>query len=240
LSTLRILFFATTCAVVGFAQGHDVPYQVHYVSNIDCSTASTPTCAGAPQPRPDSVINISNTGARGGVTDTSGTAASVGGSLCINVYTFDYQEEMASCCSCAVTPNGLISLSVQQDLISKTLTPAKPSSAVIKLVATVPVNGSCSNSAAAVNSPPAASNCAAVPAQPGCLAPGMVAWATTNHAGPLGVAWSTTETSFTPATLSADELSHLGRVCSFILGVGSTFGICRSCPTLGGQGAGAR
>jgi hypothetical protein len=238
LSTLRILFFATTCAVVAFAQGHDVPFQVHYVSNIDCSAASTPVCSQPAGPRPDSFINISNTGARGGVTNTSGTAASIGGSLCINVYMFDYQEEMASCCSCAVTPNGLISLSVQQDLISHTLTPARPSSGVVKLLATVPVGNSCSNSAAAVATPPAP--CSLAPNSPGCPAPGMVAWAATNHAGPLGVAWSTVETSFTPATLSDSELAHLGQVCSFILGQGSTFGTCRSCPTLGGLGAGAR
>jgi hypothetical protein len=230
LFTLRLLFFATATTVAAFAQvSTDNDFQVRYFSNVDCSAASTPACAGAPQARPDSFVNISNTGARGGVTDTSGVDPTVPGTICVNVYTFDFREEMASCCSCAVTPNGLISLSVQQDLISKTLTPQKPASGVIKLLATVPPSLSataCNNSAAMVAT--------------ATLAPGMVAWGTTNHAGPVPGAFSTTETAFTPSTLSTSELDHLGRVCSFIIGQGSGFGICRSCPTLGGQGAGAR
>jgi hypothetical protein len=227
LSTLRLLALTAAAGIAAFAQvSTDTPFQVRYFANVDCSAASTPMCAAAPAARPDSFVNITNTGARGGVTDTSGTAASLGGSICANVYTFDYQEEMASCCSCPVTPNGLVSLSVQQDLISKTLTPAKPSSGVIKILATVPVGGTCVGSAGTVAT--------------ATLAPGLAAWGTTNHAGPVAGTFSTTETAFTPSTLSASELSHLGRVCSFIIGQGSGFGICRSCPTLGGQGAQAQ
>ncbi len=227
MSTLRILVLASAASIAAFAQvSTDTAFQVRYVSNIDCSASSTPACPGAPQARPDSFVNISNTGARGGVTDTSGTTASIGGAICVNVYTFNYDEQMASCCSCPVTPNGLVSLSVQQDLISKTLTPAKPSSAVIKLLSTVPVGGTCNLSAAGVAT--------------ATLAPGMVAWGTTNHAGPVAGTFSTTETAFTPSTLSASELAHLGRVCAFIIGQGSGFGICRSCPTLGGLGASAQ
>ena len=227
LSTLRLLILATAAAITAFAQvSLDNAYQVRYFTNADCSAASTPACPGAPQARPDSFVDISNSGARGGVTDQSGTSASIGGAICVNVYTFAFDEQMASCCSCPVTPNGLVSLSVQRDLISNTLTPAKPASGVIKLLATVPVAGSCNMSAATVAT--------------ATLAPGLVAWGTTNHAGPVSGAFSTTETAFTPATLSASELSHLGRVCSFIIGQGSGFGLCKSCPTLGGQGAGAQ
>jgi len=227
LSTLRLLILATAAAITAFAQvSLDNAYQVRYFTNADCSAASTPACPGAPQARPDSFVDISNSGARGGVTDQSGTSASIGGAICVNVYTFAFDEQMASCCSCPVTPNGLVSLSVQRDLISNTLTPAKPASGVIKLLATVPVGGTCNLSAAAVAT--------------ATLAPGLVAWGTTNHAGPVSGAFSTTETAFTPATLSASELSHLGRVCSFIIGQGSGFGLCKSCPTLGGQGAGAQ
>jgi hypothetical protein len=227
LSTLRLLILATAAAITAFAQvSLDNAFQVRYFTNADCSAASTPACVGAPQARPDSFVDISNSGARGGVGDQSGTSAGIGGAICVNVYTFSFDEQMASCCSCPVTPNGLVSLSVQRDLISNTLTPAKPASGVIKLLATVPVGGTCSMSAAGVAT--------------ATLAPGLVAWGTTNHAGPVSGAFSTTETAFTPATLSASELSHLGRVCSFIIGQGSGFGLCKSCPTLGGQGAGAQ
>jgi hypothetical protein len=225
LSTLRLVILAAAVAVSAFAQvSLDNDFQIRYFSNADCSAASQPACVGAPQARPDSFVNISNSGARGGVTNQSGTAASIGGSICVNVYTFSFDEQMAACCSCPVTPNGLVSLSVQKDLISNTLTPAKPASGVIKLLATVPVGGTCNMSAAAVTT--------------ATLAPGMVAWGTTNHSGPVVGSVATTETAFTPATLSASELAHLGSVCNFILGQGSGFGICKSCPTLGGQGGG--
>lgn len=199
----------------------DAPFQVRYASNIPPagSTAS-----------PDSVINITNTGARGGVTNLSGTSASLGGSICVNVYGFSSDEQMVGCCSCPVTPNGLVSLSVANDIASNTLTPRRPTSLVIKLLATVPVGGSCTGSAAA----------------PGAIAPGLAAWGTTAHStAALGAApYSITETAFTPATLSASELAHLSSVCSFIIGnsgtngQGSGFGLCASC-RLGGLGAGS-
>jgi hypothetical protein len=227
MSTIRLVILATAVAVTAFAQvALDNSFQVRYFTNVDCSAASQPACVGAPQARPDSYVDISNTGARGGVQDQSGTSAGIGGAFCVNVYTFSFDEQMASCCSCPVTPNGLVSLSVQKDLISNTLTPAKPASGVIKLLATVPVGGSCAGSAAGVGT--------------ATLAPGMVAWGTTNHSGPVSGSFTTTETAFTPSTISASELSHLGRVCSFLMGQGSGFGLCHSCPTLGGQGAGAQ
>ncbi|MBY0506027.1 MAG: hypothetical protein K2X03_19075 [Bryobacteraceae bacterium] len=64
---------------------------------------------------------------------------------------------MLSYCSCPITPNGLVSLSAQRDLVSNTLTPAVPTSLVVKLLATVPLNNSCTGSAAATNKQPAAS-----------------------------------------------------------------------------------
>jgi hypothetical protein len=210
-------------AVAATAQvSTDTAYQVRYASNIPPAGSTS---------IPDSVINITNTGARGGVTNLSGTSASVGGSLCVNVYGFSPDEQMVGCCSCPVTPDGLVSLSVASDIASNTLTPRRPTSLVIKLLATVPVGGTCTGSAAAVTT--------------ATLAPGMAAWGTTAHStAALGTGpWAITETPFTPSTLSASELGHLGSVCSFIIGTsgtngqGSGFGLCASC-RLGGLGAG--
>lgn len=199
-------------SVAAFAQNPitaDSPYQIRYASNLSIG---------------DSVVNISNTGARGGVTLQSGTSASIGGSVCANVFVFTPDEEIVSCCSCPVTPNGLVSLSAQKDLIVNPLTRATPTSVVIKLVATVPVGGSCNNSAAAVGT--------------ATLAPGMVAWGTTLHANTSAAAgtYGVTETAFTPASLSASELARLANTCTFILSQGSGFGVCNSC-RLGGLGA---
>src|SRR5260370_13600771 len=104
----------------------DGPFQVRYASNLNIA---------------DSVVNITNTGARGAGL-ASGTNASTTGALCVNVYAFSPDEQMVSCCSCPVTPNGLVSLSAKSDLISNTLTPAVPNSIVIKLLASVPIGRS--------------------------------------------------------------------------------------------------
>jgi hypothetical protein len=120
---------------------------------------------------------------------------------------------------------------VSTNIADNTLTARRPTSLVIKLLATVPVGGTCSGSAAAAGS--------------ATLAPGLVAWGTTTHStGALGTApWAITETAFKPSTLSASELSHLGSVCGFIIGnsgnngQGSGFGLCATC-RLGGLGAG--
>jgi hypothetical protein len=176
------------------------------------------------------VINITNTAARG-AGPGFGTSASVTGAICVNVYVYDPSEEVVSCCSCPLTPNGLISLSAQNDLISNPLTRGNPTSIVIKLLATVPVGGTCNNSALLAGAP--------------TTAPGMVAWGTTVHAnnmsGPTissaaSDPGSVTETAFTPASLSTGEFARLSYGCGVVANVGSGFGICNSC-RLGGLGA---
>src|SRR5204863_8053228 len=107
-------------------------------------------------------------------------------------------KQMFAYCSCTVTPNGLVTLSAKNDLTSNTLTPAVPNTIVIKLLATVPTAGRCTNTAAT----PTAGN----------LVRGMVAWGSTIHA--LTVAGSPTtyygvESAFVPAELSAGELARL-------------------------------
>jgi len=157
----------------------DTPFQVKYAANL---------AAG------DSVFNITNTG-------------TVGGNICVNVYTFSPDEQLIACCACVVTPNGLVSLSARNDLIVKTLTPAVPSAIVVKLLATT--GGACNASA------------------PGDLARGLAAWGTTIHTA--GGVISLTETPFKPSSLGAAELARISSLCGFIQTNGSTYGICNSC-----------
>jgi hypothetical protein len=63
-------------------------------------------------------------------------------------------------------------------------------------------------------------------ASPAC---GLTAWGSTLHATPSAGAYSTTETPFTRATLSAGEEASLANRCASILGNGSGFGVCASC-----------
>lgn len=191
---MRFQLTLATLAIsaVGFAQSPataDAPFQVRYASNLNIG---------------DSLVNITNSGASGQT-------------LCANLYTFDPAEELISCCTCTVTPNALISLSVLKSLVSNPLTPAIPTSVVIKIVGST---GACN--AGAVASP----------------APGILAWGTTIHANSATtpVSYFGTETAFSPATLSASELTHITSTCGFIEGNGSGFGICRGCAN-GGLGA---
>jgi hypothetical protein len=202
-----LLIAALVLSMAAFAQNPvtmDSPFQVRYAPNLNVG---------------DSLINMTNSGARGAGLQ-SGTSASITGSICVNVYAFDVDEQLVSCCSCPVTPNGLRSLSAQQDLISNTLTPRVPTSIVIKLLASVPVGGSCNNSAAS----------------PGEITPGLLAWGTSVHLNTSTSKFETTETPFLPATLSAGEFARITTLCNFILANGSGFGICKSC-RLGGLGA---
>jgi hypothetical protein len=190
-------------------------------SNLPCSAPVAPTVYVVTYASnlnvADSVINITNSGA-GGADLAAGTTADITGAICVNAYAFSPDEQMVACCSCPVTPNGLVSLSAQKDLISNTLTAAVPTSIVIKLLASTPVGGSCDSSAAS----------------PGVLAPGLLAWSNTLHQAPAGFGFG--EVRFAPATLSDGEFTRLTRLCTFIKANGSGFGVCKSCRA-GGLGA---
>jgi len=172
-----------------FVLSQDV-YQIGYAANL---------LAG------DSVVNITNAGARGGFDP--------GGGICANVYVFDANQEMIDCCSCYVSPNDLRSLSANQDLVSNNLTLGKPPSVTIALLASDPTNGmNCDPSS------PTAAN----------LEQGMRAWGTTIHQGLPGK-YQVTEQAFQNATLSVSELGKLTTYCSYIESNGSGHGTCNSC-----------
>lgn len=165
----------------------------------------------------DAYINLTNVGTVNGFDPA--------GRICVNVYAFDPAEELIGCCACEVTPNGLNSLSARNDLISNTLTPGVPTSITIKLVANYPVD-----------TKGARVGCNAAGVTGANLAAGLRAWASTSHALPTTpVTYGMTETPFSPAQLSASELSKMSSYCGFIQATGSGYGICKSC-RLGGLG----
>jgi hypothetical protein len=173
----------------------------------------------------ESYVNISNSGSNGAALLGPGFGGSVG-NMCVNVYAFSPDEQLIACCSCLVTPNGLVNLGVTRDLTAKTLTGVTPPSVVVSLLTSLAGTGgtgtTCDNSAATTTA-----------AQ---LAGSTLAWGTTLHPGPAGGS-VVTEKPFLPAVLSAGELASLTGRCASILGNGSGFGICASCRTgaLGGE-----
>ena len=198
---LSLTLAAMTLSMVAFGQ-QDTAFQIRYAANLTAG---------------DSVINLTNTGANGANVNGPGFGTAVG-NICVNVYAFSPDEQLISCCSCLITPNGLQSLSVNQDLVSNTLTGVRPNSVVVKLLSTIaaPVT-SCTNSAALAGTGTQ------------LIVPGMLAWGTTVHAGAVAGTFATTETAFSSATLSAAELLSITSRCTNIIGNGSGFGICRSC-----------
>jgi hypothetical protein len=177
-------------------------FQVRHFSNLNVA---------------DSYVNITNDGSIG---DAGGAGLPSSQNICVHVYTFDPAEELISCCSCLVTPNALNSLSAKNDLISNTLTPATPTSIVVKLIATLPTAGACN---------------AATPGEP---AGAIHAWGTTLHANTSSIptSYGLTESEFSAALLSPMELSRITLFCAVSQANGSGFGICKSCRA-GGLGA---
>jgi hypothetical protein len=213
---LRNVFLAALAfSATAFAQANatlDTPFQVRYAANLTLG---------------ESYIDITNTGANGAPLLGPGFGGA-SGNICVNVYAFDPGEELISCCSCLVTPDQTVNLGVNRDLTVKTLTGVVPSSVTIKVLATLAgtagSGSSCNNSAAMVQNPATV------------IVSGMAAWGTTLHAAPAGGV-ATTETAFTPSTLSAGETASIGGRCAAILGNGSGFGVCNSCRA-GGLGGG--
>ena len=230
-----LVLAALAMSTVAFAQ-EDAGFQFGYAANLNIG---------------DSVVNLSNDGGQGGpfgATFGDGvTPAPTIGNICVNTYVFDPQEEEIGCCSCLVTPNGMNSLSVKNDLISNNLTPAVPTSITIALVATEP----------GIDKTGAFTTCnPATPTFTGANVPyyfNPVAAAGDTHAGFIANfamnAWGTTlEPASTPGTYApvpvrfliptifrqtggslAGELSGMTQLCNFIQSNGTGYGICKSC-----------
>jgi hypothetical protein len=197
LKFFNVMLAMTLVSVAAFAGSSIAPrdaYQVRYAANLSAG---------------QSVVNLTNAGTVSGVEPA--------GNICANVYVFAEDQQLIACCACELTPNHLQTLSVQNDLISNTLTPGVPIGVTVGLVAT------------------AGAGCNPSTVSAGSLAPGLRAWGTTLHAAPGGGFFGS-ETAFSFAELSATELQKMTQLCGFIQANGSGYGICGSCK-VGAAGA---
>jgi hypothetical protein len=105
-----------------------------------------------------------------------GTTA--GGNVCADIYVFDAEQELAECCSCFLSPDGLRTINVYTSLLGNTLTGVRPPTGAIKIV-----------SASAVGNP----SCGGYPTAPKPVS-GIRAWGTHTYDGVL------TEISWTRAS----------------------------------------
>ncbi len=167
---------------LGVASAQDV-YKVNYFSNANY--------AGAP----DATVRIDNPGV-------------TGGNLCAMIYVFDNDQQLTECCGCLETPNGLRTISVNNNLTSNPLTGVRSKTGVIKVVSAAVNNSPCDPTS---NVTPTAS---------------LRVWAT-HIQNKVGSAFPITETESSDSTLGAKELSfYLQAECAFVNILGSGHGIC--------------
>jgi hypothetical protein len=179
------MFVGTAAAQTPAVAGTANVYNVDYFANANTSGS------------PDATVRIINPGLSGG-------------NLCADIFVFDTNEEMSECCSCTTTPDGLLTLSVNNDLTSNPLTgPPLLANGVIKIVSAATSGGLCPVPTTASPSPT------------------LREW--TTHIQTGGVI---TENPTQEASLSLAEGKALSGQCTAIVKDGSGHGICANSAAL--------
>jgi hypothetical protein len=179
---------------VASAQTADV-YTVDYYANANTVGA------------PDATVRVINPG----TTD----AAAVPVDICALIYVFDATQEMSQCCGCRLTPNALMTLSVNNNLTSNPLLGTRLHTGVIKIV-----------SAAAPAAPALCDPTDKVTAP--TPTPTLRSWAT-HIQNKVGTAFPETEGESQAAVLGVGEQTDLAEDCTGLVEFGSGAGICK-CP----------
>lgn len=176
LSILAIALVLGTTSAVAQNVGDNSYYFTTYFSN---------NVAAAP----DATLRLINDG------DT-------GADLWASIYVFDDSEELTECCSCRVTPDGLLSESVRNQLTANPITSIKPTRGVIKVISSS--RESDVNTGFQSNTP----------------TPGLRGWAThiqsVSNKNPNGPSpYSQTETTLADSNLVPAEQALLESLCFF-------------------------
>ncbi len=179
---------------VAMAQTTDV-YTVDYYANANTSGA------------PDATVRVINPG----TLTVPGTGPDIGGlgnDLCANIYVFDANQELSECCSCFVSSNALLTLSVNNNLTASPLLGTLLHTGVIKIVSSHRIN----------------------PCDPTQITPEetLRAWAT-HIQNKVGTVNPITEGESQAAVLGAGEQADLAEDCTVLKELGSGAGVCK-CP----------
>ena len=139
--------------------------------------------------------------------------------LCAAFYLFDSAQELQACCSCPVTADGIISESVNRNLLGNVLTAAVNKAGVVKVLST----------ATAVGGP---SECSASAQYSGAVTPGIRGWITHIQAGKTAATPQITETTLKDSNYTTLETGDLELECQYAILLGSGHGTC-SCTNEG-------
>jgi hypothetical protein len=154
-------------------------FKVNYFSN-----ANTP---GAP----DGTVQITN----------PGTAP---GSVCALIYVTNPAEELLECCACKISRHGLLTLSINTNLASNSLTPEPLTTGVINIISSATCDA----------------------AKPSPVSGGVRAWGTHIQMPAGAIAYTITETEFLDAPSTPSDQAELTTLCGSFLSNSGTFGLC--------------
>jgi len=192
-NTLLVLFTLALALCAGYAVAQTAPapdtLKVDYFSGASHDDVSPAIVV------PDGTFRIINPGTAGGY-------------LCADIFVFDSYQELSECCSCSLSPDALLTLSVNYNLTSNPLTGVYLSTGAVKVVSSARKGSYCSF--------------------PSSLTPtaGLRSWMTHIQTG-----YIITETASQDATLSAAEVKRLQGECYAIQLDGSGSGVC-SCGSI--------
>ncbi len=129
---------------------------------------------------------------------------------CAMIYVYAADQQLAECCGCPVSLNGLVHENVQKDLLGNTLTRVVPNEGVIQIVSglyeSVGILGYCDPT-----------NVIPVPE--------INSWVT-HVQNKVGTGFPITESRGDEELLSDGELATLEADCSYAMRLGSGFGVC--------------
>jgi hypothetical protein len=186
------------------AQGDKSVYFTTFYANANI--------AGAP----DSTLRLINDGDK----SNSEVEGVPNGNLWASIYVFDDSRELQECCSCAVSADGLLSESVNKELLANTLTGKVNHAGVIVVIS--------SSTKGPTNNTPA---------------PGLHGSATYNIATTVQTTASKNvvvsnavnqylilEHPLADSNLTSSQQSELQNVCGYLITLGSGYGICSCTP----------
>jgi hypothetical protein len=174
----------TLCAVYATAAEPADTLKVDYFANANT--------AGAP----DATLRLTNVGTSGG-------------NICADIFVYDSSQELSECCSCLITPNGLLTLSVNKALTANPLTGVTLNTGTISVVSARTTAGACPLPTTAI-----------------APTPGVRSWATHIQNSNFTI----TEGASQDSTLSNGELAVLQNDCYAVNLIGSGKGQCSCSP----------
>jgi hypothetical protein len=148
------------------------------------------------------------------LNDGNASDASPAGDLCAAIYVFDDNENMQECCSCRITPNGYLSLSINSNLTANNAPNKTLHRGVIKIVSSAPSGGVCDPTTANAH-----------------IHRGIRGWLT--HIEKVGTGFDHSTEDLKDSNLGVSEMTDLAEDCSLIRSAGhGVTGVC-SCADAG-------